>query len=79
MLQELKGVTTSQYRGRNDKTKQIKDGETMLNRIEVKQTRNSKKMRRTDRTKSDRPHLRGIFVGFSSRLVNIIDRKRFEL
>ena len=45
MRQELKSVIALQNRGRKDKTKQIKDGATMLNRTQVKPTRNSKKIR----------------------------------
>ena len=52
-------MITMQFSGRIDKTKQIKDGATMLNRTQVKPTRNSKKIRGNDGNKSDSPHLRG--------------------
>ena len=78
MRQELKSVITSHYIGRIDKTKQIKDGATMLNRTQVKPTRNSKKIRGNDGNKSDSPHLRGkIFL--LSRVNEKVVNKRKEI
>ena len=44
-------------------------GGTKLNRMQVKRTGNSKKIRRTDRNKSDSPHLRGKILLFWGNLV----------
>ena len=44
-------------------------GGTELNRMQVKQTGNSKKIQWTDRNQSDSPNLRGIFLVVGANLV----------
>ena len=70
-------MITLQFSGRIDKTKQIKDGATMLNRTQVKPTRNSKKIRRNDGNKSDSPYPRGKSASCRelTRRWSIIERK----
>ena len=58
---ELQGVKTSQDMDRMEKSKQTKDEESVLNRIQVKCTGNSKKTRWIDSNESDSPDLRGRF------------------
>ena len=48
-------------------------GEAILNRIQVKGTRNSKKICTTDSNKSDGPHLRGKFLVLCSRGIKVVN------
>ena len=53
----------------SEKMERYGRGGTELNRMQVKQTGNSKKIQWTDRNQSDSPNLRGIFLVVGANLV----------
>jgi hypothetical protein len=75
---KLQGVKTTQDRARMEKSKQSKDEQTVLNRIQVKWTRNSKKIQWIDSKKSDSPDLRGRFLVLQRR-IDVVNRKRVRI